>query len=444
MKANNKLGIVFFPAYDWAISPTHPEREERLLYTHDQLMEEGFQDIEGIEFYKHEMASKIDIQRTHIVVPSVEEVVTESHLVSIGATIKAFELVQSGVVDKSFALVRPPGHHAFRTVYGDRGFCIANIEAVALEHIRRQKKDEGRKLRVAIVDTDAHHGDGTQDIYWNDPDTLFISFHQDGRTLFPGTGFIDEAGGPCAYGLNVNIPLPPYTGEEGFLYIMEEVVLPILDDFKPDIIINSAGQDNHYSDPLTNMNFTAQGYARLNEMLDPDIAVLEGGYSIDSALPYVNMGIILAMAGMDYSNIYEPDYQERRSDLIQSPELTAYIKKMCQVIMDNWNRREEIAHEKFSGVDVVEKDQRIFYDTDGIMAYEKQSYYVPPKNSQVGLETIESKTDTGYNVFAVVIPREASQSVIDQGYTMYNELVSGGKYTHIYLQDKAQDVYLEK
>lgn len=299
MKAKNKLGLVFFPAYDWAISPSHPEREERLLYTQDQLTEEGIQDIEGIEYFRHEMATVKDIQRTHLVIPSVEEVVTDSHLVSIGATIKAFEILQEGKVDKSFALVRPPGHHAFRTVYGDRGFCIANIEAVALEHIRQKKKD----LRVAIVDTDAHHGDGTQDIFWNDPDTLFISFHQDGRTLFPGTGFIGEAGGPAAYGKNINLPLPPNTGEEGFLTIMEKVVMPILEDFKPDLIINSAGQDNHYSDPLTNMNFTAQGYARLNELLDPDIAVLEGGYSIESALPYINTGIILAMAGMDYSNV---------------------------------------------------------------------------------------------------------------------------------------------
>ncbi len=114
-------------------------------------------------------------------------------------------------------------------------------------------------MRVAIVDTDCHHGDGTQDIYWNDKDTLFISFHQDGRTLYPGTGFVDEFGGPSAYGYNINIPLPPGTGDEGFLYVLDNVIMPILDEYKPDIIINSAGQDNHYTDPITNMNFTAGG-----------------------------------------------------------------------------------------------------------------------------------------------------------------------------------------
>ena len=187
--------------------------------------------------------------------------------ISAGGAIRAFQAVMDKEVDKSFALVRPPGHHAQRVVYGDRGFCIVNIEAVMLERIRQQYGN----LRVAIVDTDCHHGDGTQDIYWNDPDTLFISIHQDGRTLYPGTGSIDEFGGPSAYGTTVNIPLPPHTGEEGFLYVLDHVVLPILEEYRPDIIINSAGQDNHYSDPITNMNFTAQGYAELTRRLNPDV-----------------------------------------------------------------------------------------------------------------------------------------------------------------------------
>ncbi|HHV39412.1 MAG TPA: histone deacetylase, partial [Tepidimicrobium sp.] len=286
IKANNRLGLVFFPAFDWAISPTHPEREERLLYTQDQIFEEGIQDIEGVKFYNPIIANEKDINRVHFCIPDAKSILTDSHLISVGGAIKAFQSIMNGEVDKAFALVRPPGHHAQRIVYGDRGFCVVNVEAVMLERIRQ----EFGPLKAAIIDTDCHHGDGTQDIYWNDKDTLFISFHQDGRTLYPGTGFIDEFGGPGAYGYNINIPLPPGTGEEGFLYVLEHVVMPILDEYKPDIIINSAGQDNHYTDPITNMNFTAQGYAKLNERLNPDIAVLEGGYSIEGALPYINLG----------------------------------------------------------------------------------------------------------------------------------------------------------
>lgn len=308
LAAKRRLGLVFFPAFDWAISPSHPEREERLLYTQDQIFEEGILDIENIKSYNPLVASKKDVERVHFCVPDVEERVTQSHLISAGGAIKAAQAVMGKEVDKAFALVRPPGHHAQRVVYGDRGFCIINVEAIMLENLRATYGP----LQAAIVDTDCHHGDGTQDIYWNDPNTLYISFHQDGRTLYPGTGFLDEFGGPGALGYNINIPLPPGTGDEGILYVLDNLVLPILDEYKADLLINSAGQDNHYTDPLTNMNFTARGYAELNHRLSPDIAVLEGGYSIEGALPYVNLGIILAMAGLDYSQVREPDYDEKK------------------------------------------------------------------------------------------------------------------------------------
>ena len=106
-------------------------------------------------------------------------------------------------------------------------------------------------------------------------------------------------------------------------------MLPILEDFKPDLIINSAGQDNHYTDPITNMNFSAQGYALLNEKLNPDIAVLEGGYSIQGALPYVNLGICLAMAGVDYSGVLEPNFDAdvlRQSDNVITSYSIHYTK----------------------------------------------------------------------------------------------------------------------
>ena len=282
-----RTGLILFPAFDWAISPTHPEREERLLYTQDQVFEEGLLDFDNIIEFKPGLATVADIDRIHVCVPTAKSVITESHLISAGGAITAAEKVMSKEVDNAFALVRPPGHHAMKVVHGARGFCNINIEAIMVEYIR---KHYGPK-RIAIVDTDCHHGDGTQEIYWHDPNTLCISIHQDGRTLYPGSGFPEEFGGPNALGMTVNIPLPPRTSDEGFLYVLEKVIMPILAEFQPDLVINSAGQDNHYTDPITNMRFTAQGYARLNEILAPDIAVLEGGYSIEKALPYVNVGL---------------------------------------------------------------------------------------------------------------------------------------------------------
>ncbi|MEG1345903.1 MAG: histone deacetylase, partial [Acidaminococcaceae bacterium] len=181
MKPN--LGLVFFPAFDWMISPTHPERQERLLYTRDQLVEEGIFDLPQIREYKPRLATLNDLERVHIGVPQLSQLITPAHLVSAGSCLTAADAVMRGEVKRSFALVRPPGHHAMRVVHGIRGFCVINIEAILVSYLR---KTYGVK-RIAIVDTDVHHGDGSQDIFYHDPDTLYISFHQDGRTLYPGT-----------------------------------------------------------------------------------------------------------------------------------------------------------------------------------------------------------------------------------------------------------------
>ncbi|MDA3822685.1 MAG: histone deacetylase, partial [Bacteroidales bacterium] len=215
ISSKRSMGLIFFPAFDWAISPTHPEREERLLYTQDQLREEGIFDVDGIEEYKPLLASEEDIMKTHFCFPDVASVTTESHLVSAGGALKAAEIVINKEVDRSFALVRPPGHHAMKVVHGNRGFCNINNEAIMIERLR----DKYGLRRIAIVDTDCHHGDGTQDVYWNDPDVLFISIHQDGRTLYPGTGHLPELGGPNARGRTINIPLPPQTSDDGFLFV---------------------------------------------------------------------------------------------------------------------------------------------------------------------------------------------------------------------------------
>lgn len=434
IKVKNKLGLVFFPAFDWAIHPTHSEREERLLYTQDQIFEEGIEDIEGIEFYNPFVAAEKDVSRVHFCVPDVQSRVTESHLIAAGGGIVALQKVMEKEVDKAFALVRPPGHHAFKVVHGSKGFCTINNEAIMLEKIRQ----EYGPLRVAIIDTDCHHGDGTQDIYWNDPDTLFISIHQDGSTLYPGSGFIDEFGGPSAYGYNINIPLPPETGDEGYLYVIDNLVLPILADYKPDLIINSAGQDNHYTDPLTRMNFTAQGYAKLNDKLNPHVAVLEGGYSIEGGLPYVNLGIILALAGLDYSHVKEPDYREVR--VKQPAEIADYIAQLCEVIYTYWKERDQLKAEYFKGLDRFERTKRVYYDTDGILANQVERFKLCPKCS--GVSTIDSHSDQGDHILAVIIPRDACPDCIDEGYKTYKE--GNGSYSNIYLQDRVNDCFLAK
>jgi acetoin utilization deacetylase AcuC-like enzyme len=432
LQAKHRTGLVFFPAFDWAISPSHPEREERLLYTQDQIFEEGLFDIEGIIELKPDPVLLKDIQRVHFCVPDVWRVTTESHFISAGGAKTIGMAVLDGQIERGFALVRPPGHHAMRIVHGARGFCNINIEAVMIEYLRRAYRIQ----KGAIVDTDCHHGDGTQDIYWHDPDTLFISIHQDGRTLYPGSGFPNELGGINAVGQTLNIPLPPQTSEEGFLYAVENIVMPILAEFEPDIIINSAGQDNHYTDPITNMNFSAQGYARLTEILNPDIAVLEGGYSIEGALPYVNVGIVLAMAGVDFSKVKEPDYEPDR--MRQTPAVTDAIEKIGETVLTLWQQRSFIRDQLMQKTNPRQRTRNIFYDTDRIR--ESQDEQIRICRDCAGALRIESSSDRGVHILAVHIPRNACSQCRETGYEWYDR-AGTDQFDMIFLQDRPEDRY---
>jgi len=435
LRAKTKTGLVFFPAFDWAISPTHPEREERLLYTQDQVFEEGILDIEGIIEYKPDLVTKQDVQRVHFCAPDIWSVMTESHFISAGGAKTIAMAVMDKQVERGFALVRPPGHHANRVVHGARGFCNVNIEAIMIEFIRQAYGVN----RIAVVDTDCHHGDGTQDIYWHDPDTLFISIHQDGRTLYPGSGFLSELGGPNAMGTTINIPLPPNTSEEGILHAIREVVRPILDDFQPEIIVNSAGQDNHYSDPITNMNFSAQGYAQLTSLLKPDIAVLEGGYAIEGALPYVNAGIILAMAGMDYSHLKEPDYNPERNR--QTEQVTRLIHKIGDKALEIWHSRHHLGEIARGEKPFIDRNRSIYYDTDNI--HESQNETVRVCEDCGGALKIDSNNPAGQHILAVHIPRNACRACRDQGAQWYAQ-ADESRYDKVCLQDRFADVIQEK
>ncbi len=432
LKAKHKTGLVFFPAYDWAISATHPEREERLLYTQDQVLEEGLLDIEGIIEFKPDLIEVKDVQRVHFCVPDELSVMTKSHFISAGGAKTIARAVLEKNIERGFALVRPPGHHAMRVVHGGRGFCNVNNEAIMIEYMRKEYGVD----RVAIVDTDCHHGDGSQDIYWHDPDTLYISLHQDGRTLYPGSGFPDELGGPTAAGATLNIPLPPYTSEEGFLFVIKEVILPVLEEFKPEIVVNSAGQDNHFTDPITNMNFSAQGYADLTRILKPDIAVLEGGYSIEGALPYVNVGVILAMAGIDYTKVKEPGYDHEK--LRQSLQITRVIEQTCKVVLENWRNREEIRRRMQADKKFDERRRSIFYDTDGL--HETQNETLKICHECSGALKIVSRCDTGNSILAVHIPRKACKTCRELGYSWY-ESADPKSNNMIALQDRTTDTY---
>ncbi|MET1125194.1 MAG: histone deacetylase [Archaeoglobaceae archaeon] len=320
-------GLVFHEEYlKHEQTPTHPERRERLAYTMDQLREEGILDSDAIKLLEPFYASLEDVLEVHTreyveflrresvrgggiidFDTNIPKGVFERALLAAGGAIRAVKAVLEGEVDNAFAMVRPPGHHA--KPYIGAGFCYLNNVAIAVKWLLKRGFE-----RVAILDWDAHHGDGTQEIFYEDDRVLFISTHQ--MPLYPGTGYPEEFGSGRGEGFTINVPLPPGAGDEEYKLVLDEIIVPVLKEFVPQFIVISAGQDNHFTDPITNLALTARGYAEMMRTiveLSQDlcggrvVAVLEGGYSVEAALPYTNLGIIAAMAGMDISNIREPE-----------------------------------------------------------------------------------------------------------------------------------------
>lgn len=204
----------------------------------------------------------------------------EAASLASGATIGAVESALSGTA--AFAVARPPGHHAGRG-YG-MGFCLLNHAAVAAGHARSL----GLR-RVAVLDWDVHHGNGTQDIFYEDDSVLYLSVHQ--SPLFPGTGGTRETGEGPGRGFTINAPLPPGSGEEAYAAAFSGLFLPVLREFHPELLIVSAGYDAHASDPLGGMGLGSGSFGRfaaelaaLTRELEvaPPALVLEGGYDLEA------------------------------------------------------------------------------------------------------------------------------------------------------------------
>ena len=218
---------------------------------------------------------------------------------SAGGTIAAFEAVVNGAVDNAYALVRPPGHHALPA--SGMGFCMfANI-AIA---IQRMRADHGIG-RVAVVDWDVHHGNGTEAIFNEDPTVLTCSLHQDGN--FPSsTGAVDDRGTGEGAGSALNVPLPPGSGHGAYEYAFDEVVMPALRRFRPDLIVVASGFDASNADPLAAMMLTSTGYRAFTERLLDAADELcggrlvmshEGGYSA-AYVPYCGLAVMEALSGV--------------------------------------------------------------------------------------------------------------------------------------------------
>lgn len=222
----------------------------------------------------------------------------EAAMLAVGGGIAAVDAVLAREVDNAYALLRPPGHHALADTA--MGFCIFNNVVIAALHVQQR---HGLR-RVMIVDWDVHHGNGTQAAFYDDPDVLFVSLHQE--DWYPlDWGKAGDTGNGAAAGRTVNIPLPPGTGDRGYLEAFERVIRPIARQFGPELILISAGQDPSMMDPLGRMMVTMDGFRALagvmREIASDScngrlIGLQEGGYSA-AYVPFCTLAIVEALLG---------------------------------------------------------------------------------------------------------------------------------------------------
>jgi acetoin utilization deacetylase AcuC-like enzyme len=218
-------------------------------------------------------------------------------MLAAGAVLGACDAVMNARVNRAFAAVRPPGHHAEPS--RAMGFCLfANVSIAA-----RYLQQEHGVGKVAVVDFDVHHGNGTQAVFREDPSVLFISIHQDPRTCYPGTGYDWEVGAGEGKGYTVNFPMPPGSGDKDYMKAMEWLVLPELDAFKPEVMLISAGFDAHADDPLAEIELSEEGFEQMTRALTSAaerhcggriISVLEGGYNLRA----LARSVVRHLAGM--------------------------------------------------------------------------------------------------------------------------------------------------
>lgn len=293
-----RVGVVYDPRFLEHDQPSHPENAERLKAIVQELEHTGL------------IAKLVPIPAT----PVAEDLLLRIHephyldylaavaqmggrmldpdtymnshsyevaLLAAGGTVNAVETVLRGEVKSAFALVRPPGHHAL----SDRamGFCLLNNIALAAQHAISNHKIS----RVLIVDFDVHHGNGTQDIFYERSDVLYFSAHQ--YPYYPGTGHWKERGQGPGEGYTVNVPLPAGVGDEGYERVFAEILEPLASKYQPELILVSAGYDGHWRDPIAGIRLSTGGYAQLvgellslaEEHCSGRIAfVLEGGYDL--------------------------------------------------------------------------------------------------------------------------------------------------------------------
>ena len=323
------------PWYDHG--PQHPLRPARVILTRQLILDYGIIDGEAVVEHAARDATDDELAMVHTARyidavrraghgeagpwwefgfgPGDNPIFAHMHEAAArvaGASLMAAEAVLSGRAQHAF---NPAGglHHAMPERAS--GFCVYDDPALAIAWLLANGAQ-----RVAYVDVDVHHGDGPQAVFYGDPRVLTVSLHQDGRTLFPGTGFVEEMGAGDAAGTKVNVPLPPFTDDAGGLRAVREIVPPLVESFPPDVLVTPLGCDTHHDDPLANLALTTDAYRQtariLHELAHTAadgrwVATGGGGYRWVTVVPRAWTLYFAEMAGAEVSDTLPAKWLER-------------------------------------------------------------------------------------------------------------------------------------
>lgn len=322
-----KTVMTFHKKYrQYDLGEGHPFRGDRFENAMRFFEEQGLFSNPEITVVQPQPASREDLLRVHAeryvdsifrlakenrpwdVETPVSPSILEAVLLIVGGAIECGGSVAEGKAKRAVSV--GGGYHHAGKDYGG-GFCLFNDIAVLIEYLRAKHS----LRRFLILDHDVHFGNGTSDIYYRDSSVLYISLHQDPRTLYPGTGFVDQIGEEKGKGFNVNVPLPPGTGDETYLYALQEIFVPLAEEFKPEIIITNGGSDPHFADMLGDLSLTVKGFFDISRLIrntadsvcSGKVVLIPGSGYNPKVLPLCWYALVAGIVGMKEIRVEEQD-----------------------------------------------------------------------------------------------------------------------------------------
>lgn len=350
-----KVGVTYhekFGQYD--LGPDHPFRGDRFVNAMHFFEEQGLFRFSQVIVLEPRSITKQDLLRVHDenYVDLIYRLAETSKPYDMETPVspqilEAIQLIMGGAIEAGRAVYERKidcgvafgcgYHHAGRNYGG--GFCLFNDIAVLVEYLREKHGVE----RVLILDYDVHFGNGTSDIYYADSQVLFISLHQDPRTIYPGTGFIEQIGRGAGEGYNVNVPLPPGTGDQTYLHAVKEIFLPLAEEFKPELIIANGGSDAHFADKISNLGLTVKGFFTLSRIIAEEaervcggklVLMLCSGYNSE-VLPLCWYALVAGVAGLETISVSDP-YSPPVEPSGNRRKAKSTLTKLKRLLRKNW------------------------------------------------------------------------------------------------------------